>query len=84
LSLARSHGAISGMECMVPQSLAASGNRPYLDLLAVTSDTLYPGYKTPIVAPKPSVKRVVRVVHSMRDRIGTHMILWVPSQDSEV
>jgi hypothetical protein len=50
----------------------------------MTGDAWYLGYKTPIVAPEPSVERVDGVLPKMGGRIGTHMILWVLSHDSEV
>jgi hypothetical protein len=50
----------------------------------VTSGLWYPGYKTPTVAPEPSVEWVVGAVHSMGGRIGTHMSLRVPPRDSVV
>jgi hypothetical protein len=46
------------MGCMVPQPLATGGNRPYLDLWAVTDDPQYPGYKILIVDPEPSIEQV--------------------------
>jgi hypothetical protein len=39
----------------------------------------YLRYRTPTVAPEPSVKRVARAVHSMGGRIGTHISLRVPA-----
>jgi hypothetical protein len=72
------------MGCMVPQPFAAGGNRLYLDFWAITSDPRYLGYKTLTVAPEPSVKWVAGAIHSMGDRIGTYMILWIQSRDSEV
>jgi hypothetical protein len=56
----------------------------YPDFWAVTSYPQYLGYKTPIVAPKPSLERVTGVVHSTGRRIGTHMLLQVLPQDSVV
>jgi hypothetical protein len=50
----------------------------------VTGDPWYPGYKTLIVAPEPFVERVTGAVHSTGGRIGTHMVLWVPSWDSVI
>jgi hypothetical protein len=44
----------------------------------------YAGYKTPIVAPEPSIEWVAGAIHLMEGRIGTHMILRVPPRDSEV
>jgi hypothetical protein len=41
----------------------------------------YPGYKTLTVAPEPFIMRVVGAVRSTGSRIGTHMLLRVPSQD---
>jgi hypothetical protein len=69
---------------MVPQLFTAGGNRSYLEFWIVIGDLRYLRYKTPTVAPEPSVGRVARVVHSMRDIIGTHMILRVPPRDSKV
>jgi hypothetical protein len=69
------------MGCIVPQSFAVGENRSYPDFWVVTGDPWYPWYKTPIVAPEPSVNQVVGTIHSMGDRIGTHMLLWVPSWD---
>jgi hypothetical protein len=43
-----------------------------------------PWYRTPTVAHKPSVERVAGAVHSMRGRIGIHMLLRVPPRDSVV
>jgi hypothetical protein len=37
-----------------------------------------------IVAPEPFVERVAGDVRSMGGRIGTHMLLWVSSQDRVV
>jgi hypothetical protein len=51
---------------------------------AVIGDPWYPGYKTPTVAPEPSVEWVAGAVHSMGGRIGTHMLQWVPPRDSVV
>jgi hypothetical protein len=48
---------------MVPQPLAASGNRSYLDFWVVTSDPWYPGYKTLKVALEPSVEWVAGAVY---------------------
>jgi hypothetical protein len=48
---------------------------------AITSIPRYPGYKTLTVAPEHFVERMTRAVCSMGGRIGTHMLLWVPSQD---
>jgi hypothetical protein len=48
---------------------------------AVTGVLRYHGYKTPIVAREPFIEWVVGVVRSLVGRIGTHMLLWVPSQD---
>jgi hypothetical protein len=47
----------------------------------VTGVPRYLGYKTPTVALEPFVVRVVGVVRLTGSRIGTHMLLWVPSQD---
>jgi hypothetical protein len=72
------------MGCMVRQSLAVRGNRSYPEFWAVTSDQWNPGYQTSIVALEPSVERVAGAGHSTVGRIGTHMLLWAPSQDSMV
>jgi hypothetical protein len=60
------------------------GTELYLDFLCLNRRSMVPGVQDPIVAPKPFVERVAEVVHSMRDRIGTHMSLRVPSWDSVV
>jgi hypothetical protein len=39
---------------------------------------------TPIVAPEPFIERVVGVVRSTGGRIGTQILLWVPSQNRVV
>jgi hypothetical protein len=57
---------------------------PYPDFWAVISNPRYPRYKTPTVAPEPSIERVTRAVHLTEGRIGTHMLLWVPSRESVV
>jgi hypothetical protein len=64
--------------------LLLEGTGSYLNFLAITNDLRYPGYKTPIVAPKPFVERVERVIHLTGGRICTHMSLWVPLRVSEV
>jgi hypothetical protein len=69
---------------MVPWSFATGGKRAYLDFWAVTGDPWYSGYKTLTIAPESSVESVVRAVHTMGGKIGTHMILWVPPWDLEV
>jgi hypothetical protein len=84
LSLSRSGEAVPSTSCVVPQSFVAGGDRPYLGFWAVTSNPRYPGYKTAIVAPEPSVEQVVKVGHLMGGRIGTHMMLQVLSRDLEV
>jgi hypothetical protein len=48
---------------------------------AVTNVPRYPRYKTPIVAPEPFVEWVLRAVRLMGGRVGSHMLLRVPSQD---
>jgi hypothetical protein len=48
---------------------------------AITGGPWYMGYRTLIVAPEPSVDRVVGASLSMGGRIGTHMLLWVPPRD---
>jgi hypothetical protein len=50
----------------------------------IADDPWYRGYKTQTVAHDPSVEWVVRAVHSMGGKIGTHISLWVPSQNSVV
>jgi hypothetical protein len=50
---------ISGMGYLIPQSFAVGGNWSYLDFWVVTSGPWYSGYKTPIVAPEPSIEWVV-------------------------
>jgi hypothetical protein len=72
------------MGYLVPQSFATGGNQSYLDFWTVTGDLWYLRYKTPSVAPVPSVEWVTEAVHSMGCKIGTHMLLWVPPQDSVV
>jgi hypothetical protein len=62
-------------------SFVIGRNQSYLDLWAITDD---PWYKTPTVALEPTVERAVRAVHSTGGRIGTHLLLWVPSQVLEV
>jgi hypothetical protein len=69
---------------MVPQLFVAGRNRSYPNFWVITSDPRYLGYKTLIVAPEPSVERVVRAIHSMGGRIDTHMLLRVPPQYSVV
>jgi hypothetical protein len=64
-----------------PSRLLLEGTRPYLDFFAITGS---PWYKTPTVAPEPSVEQVVGAVHSMGGRIGTRMSLWVSPWDSLV
>jgi hypothetical protein len=83
-SLARSGGAAPGTGCMVPRHFAAGGNMLYLDYWTVIGDPWYTGYKTPIVAPEPSIERVAGAGRLRDDRIGTHMILWGPRWDLEV
>jgi hypothetical protein len=46
-----------------------------MDFWAVTDDPWYPRYKTLIVDPKPSIKRVATIGYSVGGRIGTHMML---------
>jgi hypothetical protein len=62
---------------MAPGSLSVS--RAGFLGWAVTSVPRYPGYKTPIVAPDPFVEWVVRADRSTGGRVGTHMLLRVPS-----
>jgi hypothetical protein len=66
---------------LFPNHFAAQGSRSYPDYLAVTGDPRYPGYKTPIVTPEPSVERVVGAGRLTDGIIGTHIILWGPSWD---
>jgi hypothetical protein len=72
-------GPISGMGYLVPQPFSDGRNWSYQDFLVITSDLRYPGYKTPTVAPEPSIEWVARAVHSMGGRIGTHMLVQVES-----
>jgi hypothetical protein len=60
------------------------GTRCIYIFWVVTDDVRYAGYKTPIVAPEPSIEWVAGAIHLMEGRIGTHMILRVPPRDSEV
>jgi hypothetical protein len=69
------------MGCMIPQPFTARGNPPYPEFWTITGGPQYSGYYTPIVTPEPSVEWVARVGHSMIGKIGTHMLLWVPSWD---
>jgi hypothetical protein len=41
----------------------------------------YPRYKTSTIAFEPFVERMAGATRSMGGRIGTHMLLQVPSQD---
>jgi hypothetical protein len=50
----------------------------------ITGVPRYPRYKTPTVALEPFVERVAGGVRSVGGRIGTHMLLWVLSQDRVV
>jgi hypothetical protein len=43
-----------------------------------------PRVQDPESSPEPSVERAVETVLSMGGWIGTHMLLWAPSQDSVV
>jgi hypothetical protein len=83
-SSARSGGVVSSMGCMVPQPFVDVGNYLYPDLWVIISGPRYPGYKTLTVAPEPSVERAAKTILSTGGRIGTHMLLWVPSWDSVV
>jgi hypothetical protein len=47
----------------------------------VTGGLLHPVYKTPTVAPRPSVKWVAGASNSMGGRISTQMLLWIPPRD---
>jgi hypothetical protein len=69
---------------MIPQSIATGENRSYLDLWVVIGDPRYLGYKTLIVTLEPSIERVAEAVHLTGGRIGTYMLLRVPSWDSVV
>jgi hypothetical protein len=66
---------------VVFQSFVVGGNWSYLDLCVVTNDPRYPGYKAPTIAPEISIERVARAIHLTGGRIGTHMLLRVPSWD---
>jgi hypothetical protein len=72
---------MSSTGCLTPQPFAAGGKWSYPNLWAVTGD---PRYKIPIVALEPFVERVVGAFHLTGGRIGTHMLLQVPPQDSVV
>jgi hypothetical protein len=74
-------GLFFGTRCMVPQLFAAGGNRSYLEFWAVISGPRYPGYKTLIEAPEPTVEWLVRAFHSAGGGLGTHMLMWVPMWD---
>jgi hypothetical protein len=65
------------MVCLVPQPFAARGNRLYPDFWVINGDPRYLGYKTPTVAPEPSIEWVDGAAHSMGCKIGTHMLLRV-------
>jgi hypothetical protein len=47
----------------------------------ITGVPRYSGYKTSTVAAEPFIERVTGVVRSTEGIIGTHMLLWVSSQD---
>jgi hypothetical protein len=68
---------MSSTGCLVPQPSVARGNRSYLEFWAITGGPRYSGYKTPSVAPDPSVEWVAGAIYSMGGRIGTHMSPWV-------
>jgi hypothetical protein len=51
---------MSSMSCMVPQPLATRGNRSCPEFWVITGDQRYPGYRTPIVAPEPSIEWSVK------------------------
>jgi hypothetical protein len=75
---ARSGGTISGMGYLVPQPFGAGGNWAVSKFVfSITGDPRCPTYKTPIVAPEPSVERMAEAVHSTGGRIGTHISLRV-------
>jgi hypothetical protein len=80
-SSASSGGAISSTGCIVPQLFTIGENLSYQKFWAITGGPQYPGYLTLIVAPEPSVERVAGAGHSTVGRIGTHMLLRVPSGD---
>jgi hypothetical protein len=75
-------GPFYGTGCLIPQSFDTGGNWSYLEFWAITDGPWYPGYITPIVAPKPSIERVAGASHSMMGRTGTHMVLWALPRDS--
>jgi hypothetical protein len=62
-----------------PNLLPLGGTCHVYIFWVVTSDPRYTGYKNLIVAPEPSVERVVGAVHLTGGKIGTHISLWVPS-----
>jgi hypothetical protein len=47
----------------------------------ITGGLRYSGYYTLIVALEPSVEWVAGAGHSTVAKIGTPMLLWVPTQD---
>jgi hypothetical protein len=68
---------------LLPQPIATGVNMIVSKFVWVITDgPQYPRYRTPIVAPEPSVEWVVRAVHSTGGRISTHMLLWAPQRDS--
>jgi hypothetical protein len=69
------------MGCVVPQHLPLEGTGRIQNFCAVIVDPRYLGYKTPIVAPEPSVEWAVENILLMGGRIGNHMLLWALPQD---
>jgi hypothetical protein len=63
-----------------PRNFLLEGTESYPDLLSHNQRPAVPGVQD----LKPSVERVVGAVHSTGGRIGIHMSLWVPPQDSVV
>jgi hypothetical protein len=73
------------MRSLVPQLFAIGKKQGHIWICwVVIGGPRYSGYKTLTVAPKLSVERVTKVVHSMGGRMGTHTSLRVPSWDSVV
>jgi hypothetical protein len=66
---------MSGTGCMVAQSFAVGGNNLYPEFWAKTGAPWYPRYKTPTVAPEPSIEWVAGANCLTGGRIGTHMVL---------
>jgi hypothetical protein len=77
-----SGGAISSMRCMVAQPFAARGNWLYPEFYGHNRRATVPRVLDPDSSPPElSVERVARAGHSTVGRIGTHMLLRVPSRD---